>query len=113
MNEKLFNIISLLLVAEIFIIWGFPLWKHEKEVIGLILVLFLPFLIAGGIASIKEKYSLSFVGGITGFAGIFLWTYHIEKTTGIHYITFAIVHLPFLVLMALVIFFSLKKLEID
>jgi len=111
MNEKLFKGISLFLVAEIFIIWGFPLWMDDKEIVGLIMILFLPFVALGGIASLKEKHFLSLIGGFVGFIGIFLWSHLVEKTTGIHYITFSIFHLPFLIMMFLVIFFSIKKLK--
>lgn len=87
---------------------GFYLWRYEEEVLGPALILFIPFVVAGGIASLKEKRSFSLIGGIIGLIGVLLWTYHIEKSTGIHYITFAIFHLPFLVLTALVIFFATR-----
>lgn len=79
MNEKLFKGISLFLVAEIFIIWGFPLWMDDKEIVGLIMILFLPFVALGGIASLKEKHFLSLIGGFVGFIGIFLWSHLVEK----------------------------------
>ena len=111
MNEKLFNSMSLFLVAEVFIIWGFSLWRYDKEIVGLIMILFLPLLMAGGIASLKEKYFLSLVGGIGSLIGLSLWTYQIEKTSGIYYMTFLIFHLPFFIITSIVIFFSIKKLK--
>jgi len=111
MNEKLFNSMSLFLVAEVFIIWGFSLWRYDKEIVGLIMILFLPLLMAGGIASLKEKYFLSLVGGLGSLIGLSLWTYQIEKTSGIYYMTFLIFHLPFFIITSIVIFFSIKKLK--
>ena len=113
MNEKLFNSMSLFLVAEVFIIWGFSLWRHDKEIVGLIMILFLPLLMAGGIASLKEKYFLSLVGGLGSLIGLSLWTYQIEKTSGIYYMTFLIFHLPFFIITSIVIFFSIKKLKTE
>ncbi len=113
MNEKLFNSMSLFLVAEVFIIWGFSLWRYDKEIVGLIMILFLPLLMAGGIASLKEKYFLSLVGGIGSLIGLSLWTYQIEKTSGIYYMTFLIFHLPFFIITSIVIFFSIKKLKTE
>jgi len=113
MNEKLFNSMSLFLVAEVFIIWGFSLWRYDKEIVGLIMILFLPLLMAGGIASLKEKYFLSLVGGLGSLIGLSLWTYQIEKTSGIYYMTFLIFHLPFFIITSIVIFFSIKKLKTE
>jgi len=112
MKSKWFITVALLLVAEVFVIWGVPSGGPEYGTMPLILLAVLPLVVAGAIAALWKKHAVSLAGAVAGVAGLAVWTHQVDGASGVHIVTFAMFHLPFFVLAAAAAALSVRGMTV-